>query len=58
LLKNPGEILPQELDERGLEEIKSAFVNAAIRAQRIGVDFIELHGAHGYLIHQFLIASS
>ncbi len=52
--QNLGEVLPLALDQAGLDEIKEAFVQAAIRAQRVGVDFIELHGAHGYLIHQFL----
>jgi 2,4-dienoyl-CoA reductase-like NADH-dependent reductase (Old Yellow Enzyme family) len=52
--QNLGEVLPLALDQAGLDEIKAAFVQAAIRAQRVGVDFIELHGAHGYLIHQFL----
>ncbi len=52
--QNPNEVPPIALDKAGLEEIKAAFATAAIRAERLGVDFIELHGAHGYLIHQFL----
>jgi len=50
----PHEHPPIALDKAGLEEIKQAFATAAQRAHRAGVDFIELHGAHGYLLHQFL----
>jgi 2,4-dienoyl-CoA reductase-like NADH-dependent reductase (Old Yellow Enzyme family) len=45
---------PIELDEEGLARVKAAFVSAAQRASRIGIDLIELHGAHGYLLHTFL----
>ena len=45
---------PDELNEAGLSRIIEAFVGSTIRADRIGFDFIELHAAHGYLLHQFL----
>ena len=38
----------------GLQRIVAAFVDAARRAHRLGLDAIELHAAHGYLLHQFL----
>lgn len=49
-----GERLPHELSKLELQDLITAFVVAAQRAERIGVDGIELHGAHGYLLHQFL----
>ena len=50
----PGWHVPQALSREGLAEVKAAFVAAAERAARIGFDLAELHGAHGYLLHEFL----
>src|SRR5690349_16233135 len=49
-----GEAAPTALDAAGMKRIREAFVDSARRAERIGIDAIELHGAHGYLMHQFL----
>jgi len=49
-----GETVPLALDAAGLQRIKDGFVQAARRAHALGLDAIELHGAHGYLLHQFL----
>ncbi|KAG1441630.1 hypothetical protein G6F57_018657 [Rhizopus arrhizus] len=45
---------PQELDEAGIAEVIAAFAASAVRAERLGFELIELHAAHGYLLHQFL----
>jgi len=37
-----------------MHRVRDAFVAAAKRAIRLGVDGLELHGAHGYLVHEFL----
>jgi len=45
---------PAAPDAAGLAQIKREFVDAARRASRIGIDALELHCAHGYLLHEFL----
>jgi 2,4-dienoyl-CoA reductase-like NADH-dependent reductase (Old Yellow Enzyme family) len=49
-----GEPAPRALDALGLARVREAFVAAAKRAERLGLDGLELHCAHGYLLHQFL----
>jgi len=49
-----GEAEPLALDDAGLLRVRDAFVATAQRAERLGFDALELHGAHGYLLHQFL----
>jgi 2,4-dienoyl-CoA reductase-like NADH-dependent reductase (Old Yellow Enzyme family) len=44
---------PLELDKAGIEKIKADFKAAAARALRAGFKVIEIHAAHGYLIHEF-----
>ena len=46
--------VPHELSVPEIQGVVDAFAAAAQRARRIGLDLIELHSAHGYLLHQFL----
>lgn len=49
-----NEEAPAALDKAGIEKVKSDFKGATVRAMRAGFKVIELHAAHGYLIHEFL----
>ncbi len=46
--------VPQEMKLLDIERVKKQFISASLKAVKIGFDLIEIHGAHGYLIHQFL----
>ena len=50
----PGENPPVALDFAGLRRIRDAFAAAAERSARLGIDAIQIHAAHGYLLHEFL----
>lgn len=52
--KDPEKLVVEELDDALIRELVAAFGAAAGRAARAGYDGIELHGAHGYLLSQFL----
>ena len=49
-----AETSPEALDNVGLGKIRDDFARAAERAGRLGIDVVQIHGAHGYLLHQFL----
>lgn len=50
----PHEPAPKELSLEGIAKVRRDFVAAARRSAQIGIEAIELHAAHGYLLHQFL----
>lgn len=51
---NEGDPVPVALDQSGIEDIAAAFDAAARRAVAAGFEVVEIHSAHGYLLHEFL----
>lgn len=49
-----SEAPPHEMTMAEMDTVREAFVTAARRAQRMGIEAIEIHNAHGYLLHEFL----
>jgi 2,4-dienoyl-CoA reductase-like NADH-dependent reductase (Old Yellow Enzyme family) len=51
---NDTYVTPTALDKAGIQRVVQAFADAAKRSLAAGFEVIELHGAHGYLLHEFL----
>ncbi len=51
---HPQDNSPLAMTPARIEEVKQAFIDSAIRADRLGFELVEIHAAHGYLLHQFL----
>ncbi len=49
-----GSVAPVALDKAGIDRVREAFVAAALRSLDAGFEIIELHAAHGYLMHEFM----
>src|SRR5574342_631496 len=49
-----GEIIPRALGREDIKSLVARFAESVRRADRIGFDAIEIHAAHGYLLHEFL----
>ena len=51
---SPTYAVPKALDEAEIAGVVAAFADGAKRADAAGFDFVEIHGAHGYLLHEFM----
>jgi 2,4-dienoyl-CoA reductase-like NADH-dependent reductase (Old Yellow Enzyme family) len=49
-----GQHAPTALDKEGLRRVRDAFAAATVRAANLGIDAVQIHAAHGYLLHQFM----
>jgi len=58
VLLREGDTIPKELSKEEIRRVTADFKSAAARAKRAGFKVIELHGAHGYLINEFLSPAS
>lgn len=54
LAHKPGELVPAELSKQQITDLLHSFADSTRRARELGLDVIELHAAHGYLLHEFL----
>lgn len=52
--QTPAHPVPKAMSEADIADVVQAFADATIRADKAGYEILEIHGAHGYLIHQFL----
>jgi 2,4-dienoyl-CoA reductase-like NADH-dependent reductase (Old Yellow Enzyme family) len=53
-VRDGDQVVVRAMDEADIERVVAAFADAARNAREIGFDGVEIHGAHGYLIDQFL----
>ncbi len=51
---NPKYVAPTAMTRERMIEIRDAFADAAKRSAKLGIDAIQIHAAHGYLLHEFL----